>query len=56
MSEKAPTTTGIPIEGFFDGVNVVAKAMAPASTATAQGAPAEARVPPSELVSTEEST
>ena len=56
MSEEAPATTGVPIEGFFDGANVVAKAMASASTATAQGAPAESRVPPSELVSTEEST
>ena len=56
MSEKAPGTAGIPIEGFFDGANVVAKAMASASAATAQGAPVEAQVPSSKPVSTEEST
>ena len=55
-SEEAPTTTSAPMEGFFDRVNVMAEAMASASVATTQGAPAETLVLPSEPIPTEEST
>ena len=34
----------IPVEGFFDGVDIMAKAMASTST-VAQGAPVEAPIP-----------
>lgn len=54
--EKAPTTTGTSIEGFFDGADAVAEAMASASIATTQKALTEALVPPFEHVSAEEST
>ena len=47
---------GMPIKGFFDGEDVVAKAVASASTAAAQGAPAEALVPLFETILAEEST
>lgn len=46
---------GMPMKDFFDGADIVAKAMASA-TATTQGAPAEAPIPPSKLVLVEEST
>ena len=42
------------MEGFFDGVDIVAEAIAFASTA-AQGAPVEALIPPPKPVPTEES-
>lgn len=51
MGEEAPAIAGTPMEGFFDGADV-----ASAAVAAAQKAPAEALVPPSELVSTKEST
>ena len=44
------------MEGFFDGVDVVAEAMASASGATAQRAPAETLISPSEAIPAEEST
>ena len=44
------------MEGFFDGVDTMVKAMASASAATAQGAPAETLVPQFELISAEKST
>lgn len=44
------------MEGFFDGADAVAKAMASDFAATAQGAPIEAPNPPFEPVSTEERT
>ena len=47
---------GMPIEGFFDGLDVVAEAMASTSVAAAQGAPVEASVPPSKPIPAEEST
>ena len=56
MSKKAPANASAPIEGFFDRVDVVAEAMASASAATAQEAPAEALVPLSEPISAKEST
>ena len=40
------TTMGAPMEGFFDGVDVVAMAMAPAA---AQGVPFEMPIPSIEL-------
>ena len=48
-------TLGMPIEGLFDGVDIVAEAMASASI-VAQGAPAEAPIPPPKSVSIEECT
>ena len=45
----------MPIEGLFDGVDIVAEAMASASV-VAQGAPAEAPIPPPKSVSIEECT
>ena len=44
------------MEGFFDGVDTMVKAMAFASAATAQGAPAKTPVPRFELISAEKST
>ena len=44
------------MEGFFDGVDTMVKAMASASAAIAQGAPAETSVPRFELISAEKST
>ena len=45
MNGEIPATIGMPMEGFFDGANVVAKAMASTSAAI-QKAPVEALVPP----------
>ena len=44
------------MEGFFDGVDTTVKAMASASTATAQGAPVETLVPRFEFISAKKST
>lgn len=44
------------MEGFFDGVDTMVKAMASTSAATAQRAPAETPVPRFELISAEKST
>lgn len=44
------------MEGFFDGANIIAEAMAFATTAPAQKIPAEALVPPFEPVSVKEIT
>ena len=44
------------MEGFFDGANIIAEAMAFATTAPAQKIPAEALVPPIEPVSAKEIT
>ena len=46
---------GMPMEGFFDGADIVAEVMASAFAAT-QGAPVEAPIPPPKPVSVEEST
>ena len=46
---------GMLVEGFFDGVDVVAEVMASASTA-AQGGPTEAPIPPHKPVPTKGST
>jgi len=46
---------GMPMEGFFDGVDIVAETMAFASAA-AHGAPAKALIPLPKSVSVEEST
>lgn len=56
MSEEAPPVVGMPVEGFFNGTDVVAKAMASASAIAAQGDPGEAPVPLSKPIPTEEST
>ena len=55
-SEETPTTTSTPMEGFFDGPNAVAEAMASASAATEYRAPAEASIPPFEPIFAEEGT
>ena len=47
---------GTPMEGFFDGANVVYEAMASASPADTQGVPVEAPIPSTELVPIHEST
>jgi len=44
------------MEGFFDGTDIIAEAMASAIAAAAQGVPVEALVPPSEPVFTKEIT
>ncbi|KAL0001492.1 hypothetical protein SO802_015273 [Lithocarpus litseifolius] len=54
VNKEAPSVVGIPMEGFFDEADVMAEAMASASTATAQGAPAKTLAPPFEPVSTKE--
>ena len=50
MCEKNPITTDTHMEGFFDGADVVAKAMASTTTAATQGVPVKAPVPLPELV------
>lgn len=55
MSEEALIAIDIPVEGFFNGVYVVADAMAFTTTA-AQGIPTKAPIPPSESNPTEEGT
>ena len=45
----------MPLEGFFDGADTVAEAMASTSTA-AKGAPDKAPIPPTKLVPIKEST
>ena len=47
---------GTPMEGFFDGVDVVAEAMAIAAPIAAQGVPAKTLIPSTELVPVEEGT
>ena len=44
------------MEGFFDGADIIAEAMAFAIAVSAQGVPVEALVPPSKPVSTKEIT
>ena len=41
---------GMSMEGFFNGADDIAKAIASALTAATQGVPAEAPVPPSEPI------
>ena len=41
---------GMSMEGFFNGADDIAKAIASALTAATQGVPAEALVPPSEPI------
>ena len=50
MCEKNPITTDTHMEGFFDGADAVAKAMASTTTAATQGVPIKAPVPLPELV------
>ena len=47
---------GTPMEGFFDGAEVVAKAMAIATLATTQAVPAETSIPSTEPVPVDEGT
>ena len=47
---------GTPMEGFFDGADVVAEAMAFASLAIAQGVPVESPIPSTEPVPIDEGT
>ena len=47
---------GIPMEGFFDGVDMVAEAMATAAPVAAQGVPAKTLIPSAKLVLVEEGT
>ena len=54
-SGEVSVALGMPIEGFFDGVDIVVEAMAFAST-VAQGAPTKALIPSPKSVSVEEST
>ena len=55
MSGQVLAVMGMPMKGFCDEADIVAEAMAFTSTA-AQGAPAEAPIPPPKLVPIEEST
>ena len=49
-AKKNPVTTDTHMKGFFDGADVVAKAMASTITAATQGVPVKAPVPLPELV------
>ena len=48
--EELSASIGTPMEGFFDGANVVFKATTPAPPAIAQGVLAEASIPSTEPV------
>ena len=47
---------GTPMKGFFDGVDVVAEAMATAAPVTVQGVPTKTLIPSAKLVPVEEGT
>ena len=55
MNGGIPAAIGMPMEGFFDGADVMVEAMASASV-VAQGALAKAPISPPKLVSVKEST
>ena len=44
-AEEVSAAISTPIEGFFDGADVVAEAMAPAAPAITQGVPVETPIP-----------
>nr|POE69883.1 hypothetical protein CFP56_38091 [Quercus suber] len=54
--EEISTAADVRMESFFDDADVVIEAMASTTVATTKEIPVEALVPPSGLVSTEEST
>ena len=54
MTEEISTTIGTPMEGFFDGADVMVEAMASASV-VAQGVSAKALIPSHEPSPIEES-
>nr|POF27532.1 hypothetical protein CFP56_19819 [Quercus suber] len=56
MSEEAPIAIDILMEGFFNGVDTVAKAMASATATTTKKVLAEASAFPSRPISAEEVT
>ena len=45
MAKEISASIGTPMEGFFEGANVMFKATTPAPPATTQGVPAEAHIP-----------
>ena len=49
MMEEVSAAIGTPIEGFFDGADVVAQAMASAALVAAQGVLAKTPIPSIEL-------
>ena len=54
IAEELSASIGVPIEGFFDGADVVFAT--PTIPVAAHGVPAEALIPPSEPVPKEEGT
>ena len=53
-AKELSTSIGVPMEGFFDGADVVFAT--PAPSATTHGVPTEAPTPPSEPVPREKGT
>ena len=47
-TKEVSVAMGTPMEGFFDGANVVVETMASAATTTAQGVPFETLIPSTE--------
>ena len=56
FEEEAPTTVDIPLKGFFDGADVIAEAMASATTATTKEVSVEVPIPPSRPILAKEGT
>ena len=56
MAEEISAAMGTTMEGFFDGVDVVAKAMVIATSAATQTVPAETPIPSTKLVLVDEGT
>ncbi|KAL0004745.1 hypothetical protein SO802_012306 [Lithocarpus litseifolius] len=55
-AEEISAAMGTPMEGFFDGADVVAEAIATASPAAVQEAPAETSIPSAKLVPVDNDT
>ena len=55
-AKEISTAMGTPMKGFFDGVDVVAEAMATAAPVTVQGVPTKTLIPSAKLVPVEEGT
>lgn len=56
MSEETLVATNASIGGFFEGVEIFAKAMTSTATTIAREVSAEVSIPPSEAIPTEDGT
>ena len=56
MVEEVSAAMGTPIEGFFDGANMVAEFMASTTSTAAQGVPAKTLIPSAEPIPVDEGT